>query len=154
MKTENARPDRAKPIWPSDYSQAGHKNHLYDLQTEITLASIIGDAPARGVRRRGGWRAVCWSAGPRAQSAALSHALFPPTASRPRSVEAKQSIQYMTFYTGDLLSENAVCNHIPPIDLYKSKMVYLKGYFHNLQMRYYNWSITTYYASAEGASEK
>ena len=25
MKTENARTDRAKPIWPSDYSQAGHK---------------------------------------------------------------------------------------------------------------------------------
>ena len=28
MKTENARTDRAKPIWPSDYSQAGHKNVL------------------------------------------------------------------------------------------------------------------------------
>ena len=27
MKTENARTDRAKPIWPSDYSQAGHKNN-------------------------------------------------------------------------------------------------------------------------------
>ena len=25
MKIENARTDRAKPIWPSDYSQAGHK---------------------------------------------------------------------------------------------------------------------------------
>ena len=28
MKTENARTDRAKPIWPSDYSQAGHNNQI------------------------------------------------------------------------------------------------------------------------------
>ena len=36
MKTENARTDRAKPIWPSDYSQAGHKN-IYIQNTNIYI---------------------------------------------------------------------------------------------------------------------
>ena len=37
MKTENARTDRAKPIWPSDYSQAGHKNSMnYRILFEIS----------------------------------------------------------------------------------------------------------------------
>ena len=45
MKTENARTDRAKPIWPSDYSQAGHNNIMPSLRLaekaiEISLSSL------------------------------------------------------------------------------------------------------------------
>ena len=37
MKTENARTDRAKPIWPSDYSQAGHKKNVSVSNPDVLL---------------------------------------------------------------------------------------------------------------------
>ena len=55
MKTENARTDRAKPIWPSDYSQAGHKKHFPVLSnTPFPLVISIETTPVhpKGIRNK------------------------------------------------------------------------------------------------------